>query len=1195
MKKLLSILLIIAVSSFYAQNNLKPLIPAQDQNLQNVYPEIQSSQQNKTSGCWTSLDASYIDLTSLFSGSYSALDDGSYGAVSLPFTFTFYGQTYTSLYINVNGNITFGAPYSTYSASGFPSASVPAMIAPFWGDVDLRGSSTGTNKAYYKLESNKITVVWVEVGYYNQNIDLVNSFQVVLTDGTDPDVGIGLNARFSYDDMDWCVGDASGGTNGFGTNMFATVGAQTQGGTNYYQIGLFGMDDSSYDGAGGNLDGVHYLDGQCFDMDLSGLNVPPIATDFPSSETLNICVGTTFSLNTGFIGPEISQTVVTTVTNSTLNSFSANITNGNYATQAIEIVPSILDTGVIHTITYEAIDNGAMPDTTIVVLSINVYQCSGIKDQSSLAFDGIDDYVISVNNSSYNPTSSITVESWVRPSANQTGENPIVYKDEQYSLYTDGATNTPKFKIYSGGVWNTISAGVDLTPDEWSHIAGSYNGAELKIYVNGELSNTSVLTGDIASSNNELSIGGEGTSLSYFSGRIDEVRIWGLERVQNEINVERYGQIDRQQTGLRAIFYLDEKKGAVAIDSANILSASLTNMDTTVAWKNNFAEIWNGSFSADFNERNNWNSGLVPGVTNSGSIELVEIVILPEMVSGSNLDLTTVEEVNNLVVYTAATPTISASGEMIIYKDFTNFGNPVHNGTVSLNGIVTQYVSGSNSFNNLNIDADIVLKNDQDIWGVLTLNTGGLDVNGNILTLKSDSVKTGSVFHNSGNIIGDVTLERFVNHSSSNWFGYHYFCAPIENVTLAQIDDDLTLKGLGGNVSSSPFPNIWYYDETVVSTDFLDGWLVPNDVTDNMVTMKGYALSMYNDFKLDFIGTLNSGNYSIPVTRTSSGNENADGWNFVGNPYPSAIDWDNVTLPSGIDNAVYFWDESIVQYASYVDGVGVNEGTKYISSSQGFYIHATSNATFSLTNACRTVGGDNGEFWKTGGQVDFTETIKLKLMGEGYQDELAIRFLAASTLNFDPEFDAYKVESGDPNAPVFCTEVNGDKVSINSLDSLDGTRSEPLFFETSLSGNYTIEISQKGYFDPSFTIELEDTKTGIFHNLETEGAYSFTYLIADNVNRFILHFNNYITGVSESSNETVKISSYQNKVSLTGLNNQKADVKILDMMGRETHLSSFSNEYSKEIQLPQSANGYYLIQLNINGTLITEKVFINHH
>ena len=913
------------------------------------------------------------------------------------------------------------------------------------------------------------------------------------------------------------------------------------------------------------------------------------------TKSRSVIVGTTFSLNTGFIGPEMNQTVVVNVSNSTLNAFTANTIDGNYSTQSIEILPSILDTGVIHTVTYEAIDNGTIPDTTIVVLSINVYQCATIKDQSSLAFDGIDDYIISVNSPAYNPTGAITIESWVRPSATQSGENPIVFKADQYSLFTDGVNNTPKFKIYSGDVWNTISAGIDLAVDEWAHIAGSFNGSTLKIYVNGELKNTSVFSGAIATSNNELSIGGEATTPNYYRGRIDQVRIWDLERAQNEINLERYAEIDRQKAGLRALFELDEKSGVVAVDSANNLSGSLTNMDTTTVWKNNYAEVWNGSLNGDFNERGNWNSGLVPGVTDNGSIEAYEIVILPELVSGNELDLTTVAEVNNLVVYTSASPTISASGEMIIYKDYTNFGNPVHNGVVSLNGIETQYLRGSNAFHHLNIDADVILYNDQEVWGVLTLNTGDLDVNGNILTLKSDSLKTSSVFHNSGNIIGDVTLERFVNHSASNWFGYHYFSSPIENATLEQIDDDLTLRGLGGNINSNPFPNVWYYDETVVSIDYLDGWLAPNKLSDNMVIMKGYALSMYNDFTLDFRGTLNTGDYSIPVTRTGSGYDYADGWNFVGNPYPCAIDWDNVTLPAGIENAVYFWDEEIVQYASYVNGIGVNEGNRYIPSTQGFYIHATSNTVFSLTNASRTVAGDNGEFWKTGEEIDFPETIKLKLMGEGYQDELAMRFSSASTLNFDQEYDAYKLQSGDANAPSFYTEVNGEKVSINSLDSLEGTRAEPLFFKSSLDGNYTIQLNQKGDFDPSFTIELEDTKTGIFHNLETGGAYTFAHLNTDNINRFILHFNNITTSISESSSQTVRVSSYENKVRITGLNNQKAEVKILDLMGREILATSFSNEYSKEFQLSPSANGYYLIQLNINGTVITEKVFINHN
>ena len=269
-------IMILALVSLAAQPISKPIVLAQDQNIQTTYPIVPTNSvttNSFTGGCWNGLDASYIELNPLIGND---LDDGSSDLINLPFTFSYYGQSYNSLYININGNVTFGNKYSAYTASGFPSASVPAMIAPFWGDVDLRGTGAGSNKIYYKIESNRMSIIWTEVGYYNQKTDLINSFELLLTDGTDPNIGLGFNARFSYDDMNWCVGDASGGTNGFGTGKFATVGAQSPGGTYFYQIGLFGTDNTDFDGAGGNLDGVHYLDGQCFTMDLSGINVPPI-------------------------------------------------------------------------------------------------------------------------------------------------------------------------------------------------------------------------------------------------------------------------------------------------------------------------------------------------------------------------------------------------------------------------------------------------------------------------------------------------------------------------------------------------------------------------------------------------------------------------------------------------------------------------------------------------------------------------------------------------------------------------------------------------------------------------------------------------------------------------------------------------------------------------------------------------------
>ena len=263
-----------------------------DQNLQPTYPETPSETSfsyhgNRSESCWSPLSSDYVNITNSMWGlpgtwaEANPGDDGSFGPINLGWTYYFYGQAFTSIYINVNGNITFGDPYSAYSAYGFPASNVPAMIAPYWGDVDLRATGAGANQLYYKLDSNKITIQWIEVGYYSMNTDKTNSFQLVLTDGNDVGIGVGYNTVFSYDDMNWCVGDASGGTSGFGgPSDYGTVGAQSDGGSYYYQIGLFGLDNSDYDGAGGNLDGIHYLDGRCFTMDLSGLNVPPIANTF---------------------------------------------------------------------------------------------------------------------------------------------------------------------------------------------------------------------------------------------------------------------------------------------------------------------------------------------------------------------------------------------------------------------------------------------------------------------------------------------------------------------------------------------------------------------------------------------------------------------------------------------------------------------------------------------------------------------------------------------------------------------------------------------------------------------------------------------------------------------------------------------------------------------------------------------------
>ena len=105
--------------------------------------------------CYIPPDASYT------LASFTSCDDGFVGPIPLPFTFCLYGTNYTDFYINTNGNITFGAPYTAFSATGFPSGSF-AMLAPFWGDVDL----CGTGQVWYKVTADVVYVNWVQVGYY---------------------------------------------------------------------------------------------------------------------------------------------------------------------------------------------------------------------------------------------------------------------------------------------------------------------------------------------------------------------------------------------------------------------------------------------------------------------------------------------------------------------------------------------------------------------------------------------------------------------------------------------------------------------------------------------------------------------------------------------------------------------------------------------------------------------------------------------------------------------------------------------------------------------------------------------------------------------------------------------------------------------------------------------------------------------
>lgn len=319
-------------------------------------------------GCYQAPDATYTLAM-------APNDDGSTASITIPFSFCLYGTTFTSLFINNNGNVSFGTSFSTFSASGFPSSSFQ-MVAPFWGDVDTRGTGT----VQYKITPTAMYVNWQAVGYFNTMTDKVNTFQLIITDGTDPILPAGNNIAFCYGDMQWTTGSASSGVGGFG-GVPATVGVNKGDGVNFIQMGRFDQPGAAYDGPYGANDGVSWLDNQSFYFNsCTGNNIAPIASINPpllggggACDTLKVCgVNDTLVVSALFLSPELGQTTNIAVNLYGTPGFSViNNIPGNSATADVQIIASAANAG-LNVITFTATDDGTPAGVTVVNVNIFV-------------------------------------------------------------------------------------------------------------------------------------------------------------------------------------------------------------------------------------------------------------------------------------------------------------------------------------------------------------------------------------------------------------------------------------------------------------------------------------------------------------------------------------------------------------------------------------------------------------------------------------------------------------------------------------------------------------------------------------------------------------------------------------------------------------------------------------------------------
>lgn len=208
---------------------------------------------------------------------------------------------------------------------------------------------------------------------------------------------------------------------------------------------------------------------------------------------------------------------------------------------------------------------------------------AGVESQNALFFDGTDDRVTCGNDTSVQITGKLlTLEAWVYPTSFKT--NPwdcnVICKEDNSANYgymlRVGGSGQLNFGMGNGtSTWMERNSPSNvLVLNTWQHIAGTYDGTWMRLYVNGKVVDSASATSNISNTGStiQLTIGDHtGSYQRRFQGKIDEVRVWKACRTTAEIQANMYNEFCGPQKGLRAYYKFNQGKAGLTNNTVTTL------------------------------------------------------------------------------------------------------------------------------------------------------------------------------------------------------------------------------------------------------------------------------------------------------------------------------------------------------------------------------------------------------------------------------------------------------------------------------------------------------------------------------------------------------------------------------------------------------------------------------------------------
>ena len=429
-------------------------------------------------------------------------------------------------------------------------------------------------------------------------------------------------------------------------------------------------------------------------------------------------------------------------------------------------------------------------------------------------------------------------------------------------------------------------------------------------------------------------------------------------------------------------------------------------------------------------------------------------------------------------------------------------------------------------------------------------------------TLSNGTISNASfIYLGSGSV--NAKVERYVDAWVDAAHGWHYISSPVVNQAISPEFVNISGSPISSNVDFyrwSETENLWIniknttgsYNQGSAATNF------SNDATPVFEDTLGYLIAYKGDSVKEFSGALNLSDISISGLTNTSVNTNS-GWHLIGNPFTSALIWNNGTAwnLSDIDATAKVWNETNASYTDIYSG-------RRIPSMQGFMVHVSTSGS---TSGSLTIDADsrthsNKAWYKTDSINNTIELIVYDINGKTAQESV-VRIIDDATNGFDTQYDSHFLPGYAPK--FYSVTEDGKAVSTNTLPGIEENSVIPFVFIKNASANFYLKAEGINNLIPSKQVYLTDLKTNHTQLLNSEPIYYFTSEEGDVEARFELHFGSVGINDNINVNNDINVFTRNGQIEIRSKNPLNGTVMVYNITGQLMIKTAINNQNSASI------------------------------